>query len=88
MIKKILFVIFLVCAFSFRTNEEKKLKVELTYQAWQKHFNKLSIIRQYIDNSNLPHGDVKFMTGAIDSLMMDLVGQLNPQLTDTTKKKK
>jgi hypothetical protein len=69
--KKIL-AIALLALCSFKANEDKKLKVELTLSQWQAVLNQL-------DNSNSPHSEVKTVTGW-------LVTQLQPQVKDSTKK--
>lgn len=84
--KKIFIAVLFITLFSFKTNEVKKLKVELTQEQWVKHFNKLSVIRQIADESNLSNQQVKFITRTIDSLEMELIPQLRPQI-DTSKKK-
>jgi hypothetical protein len=85
--KKILLLISLFTAFSFTTQKnEKKLKVELTLQEWNNQFNKMNGILEYIDQSNLPHNDVKNITATLRNFLNELNQQLVPQL-DTTHKK-
>lgn len=83
--KKILFLTMTLTIFAFTTGE-KTLKVEMTQAQWTHHFTKLQGIKSYIDKTNLPHQDVQFIEGTIDSLLMDLSKQLVPQI-DTVKKK-
>ena len=64
----------------------KVLRVEGDINEWQKHINKLEIIRQIADESNMPNQTVKFITKSIDSLEMLIIPQLKNQI-DTTKKK-
>jgi len=83
--KKIFLFIGLFIMTSFVANEEKILKVEWRQSEWEKHFNKLNQVRKYIDESNLPHNDVKFITGTIDSLLIGLSVQLSKQIKDSVK---
>lgn len=76
----------ILVAMAFTTNNEKLLKVELSRAKWDHHFDKLNDVKAYINATNLPHQDVRFITLAIDSLLMDLRAQLLPQI-DTVKKK-
>jgi hypothetical protein len=59
---------------------EKKLKVELPLNIWSKHLQKLEVVRGVIEETNLPHQQVTFVTRTIDSLEMDLYAQLTPQV--------
>ena len=53
-----------------------------------KHYQKLSVIRQIVDNSNLSHQEVVYVTKAIDSLQADIVSQVKTQLVQETPAKK
>lgn len=53
-----------------------------------KHYQKLSVIRQIVDNSNLSHQEVVYVTKAIDSLQADIVSQVKTQLVQETPVKK
>lgn len=53
-----------------------------------KHYQKLSVIRQIVDNSNLSHQEVVYVTKAIDSLQADIVSQVKTQLIQETPVKK
>jgi len=86
--KKVMILLFVATCFSFTTQErQKSLTVQATTEEWQKHINKLEVIRQIADESNLSNQQVKFITRSIDSLEMLIIPQLRKQLADTTKKK-
>lgn len=70
--KKLLLVLLSTCLLSFKTNEEKLYKVELTLKQWQ-------AVLEIIDQSNAPHLHVK-------EVQDFLVIPLNKQI-DTTKNK-
>ncbi len=53
-----------------------------------KHYQKLSVIRQIVDNSNLSHQEVVYVTKAIDSLQADIISQVKTQLANETSSKK
>ena len=53
-----------------------------------KHYQKLSVIRQIIDNSNLSHQDVVYVTKTIDSLQSDILTQVKSQLVQEASPKK
>ena len=53
-----------------------------------KHYQKLSVIRQIVDNSNLSHQEVIYVTKAIDSLQADIISQVKAQLVQETSSKK
>lgn len=84
---KQLFLLITATLLSFATSEEKNLSVQAPVSEWEKHINKLEVIRQIADNSNMGNQEVKFITKSIDSLEMLIVPQLRKQLSDTTKKK-
>ncbi len=44
------------------------------------HWKNLQNIKAIADQSNLPHAQVKFVMGAIDSLQSDIAVQARPQL--------
>lgn len=86
--KQLLLLITATLLFSFATSEEKNLSVQAPVSEWEKHINKLEVIRQIADNSNMGNQEVKFITKSIDSLEMLIVPQLRKQISDTTTKKK
>ena len=66
----------------------------MTHSHWNsetdlnKHYQKLSVIRQIVDNSNLSHQEVVYVTKAIDSLQADMVAQVKAQLEQPAPTKK
>lgn len=70
--KKLFIALTLLTLLSFNTNEDKKLKVELTVNEW-------NAVLQVIDQSNAPHLNVE----AVKKVLID---QLKAQM-DTTKRK-
>jgi len=68
---------------------EPKQKVEMTKVQWSTHLRKMSVLRQYLDASNLPHQDVIKMENDLDDFMLEISKQLQAQekATDSTKKK-
>lgn len=66
---------------------QKALTVSASEKEWNYHFQNLNTIQQIVDNSDLPHQQVKFIHNSIDSLKQLAFPQLVRQLTDTTKKK-
>ena len=84
--KKTITIVAVIACFSF-ANAPKPLTVTGDVNEWSKHLQKLGIIRQIADQSDLPNQTVKFITKTIDSIEMFVVPQLNKQLSDTTKKK-
>lgn len=83
--KKLLSAILLITVLGFSI--EKELTVKAPVAEWQKHINKLEVIRRIADESNLSNQEVKFITKSIDSLEILIVPQLQKQLADTVKKK-
>lgn len=83
--KKVLIAISFITLVGFAI--DKPLSVQAPVQEWQKHINKLEVIRRIADESNLNNQEVKFITKTIDSLEMLIVPQLQRQLADTSKKK-
>ena len=49
---------------------------------------KLSLIRQIVDNSNLSHQEVVFVTKSIDSLQTEIISQLKTQVEPAAPTKK
>lgn len=50
------------------------------------HYNNLTKIRDFINQSNLPHQDVVIILANIDSLQKDILPQLLTQMKDTLTK--
>lgn len=83
---KIIIALLAVTLLSFGYTIEKELSVKAKTTEWQKHIDKLEIIRQIADESNLSNQQVKFITKTIDSLEILIIPQVRAQL-DTVKKK-
>ena len=66
---------------------EKYFTLKYTEADLNKHFNKLSAIKQLVNNSNLPHQEVSFVITSIDSLQNDIIQQVKAQ-TETPAPKK
>ena len=66
---------------------QKSLTVSASEKEWNYHFQNLNTIQQIVDNSDLPHQQVKFINNSIDSLKHLAFPQLLRQIADTTKKK-
>lgn len=80
-------VVSLISFFSF-TEKKREFTITFTEEDINKHFNKLSAIRQIADESNLPHAQVKFIVLSIDSLQQHFLVQVQKQLPkDSTQKK-
>ena len=59
---------------------EKTFTLKFSETDINKHYQKLSVIRQIVDNSNLSHQEVVYITKAIDSLQADIVTQVKAQI--------
>jgi hypothetical protein len=59
---------------------EKVFTLKFSETDINKHYQKLSVIRQIVDNSNLSHQEVVYVTKAIDSLQADIVTQVKAQI--------
>lgn len=70
---------FLLMAFA----ADKFITVKFTEPQINYHWQNLEAIKQVADQSQLPHNQVKFIIGAIDSLQKDIA---KTATIDTTKK--
>jgi hypothetical protein len=59
---------------------EKTFTLKFSETEINKHYQKLSVIRQIVDNSNLSHQEVVYVTKAIDSLQAEIVAQVKTQI--------
>lgn len=66
---------------------EKTFTLKFSETDINKHYQKLSVIRQIVDNSNLSHQEVVYVTKAIDSLQSDIVTQVKAQIEPAPTKK-
>ena len=67
---------------------EKTFTLKFSETDLNKHYQKLSVIRQIVDNSNLSHQEVVYVTKAIDSLQAEILTQVKSQLVQETPSKK
>ena len=67
---------------------EKTFTLKFSETDINKHYQKLSVIRQIVDNSNLSHQEVVYVTKAIDSLQTEILTQVKAQLVQETPSKK
>lgn len=77
--KKVIFTAFaalLLSAFAPIQQPAKKFKFEFEPAEISKHVNKLQAIQKIVDASSLPHDQVKFVIGSIDSLLFELEKQV------------
>jgi hypothetical protein len=67
---------------------EKTFVLKFSEADINKHYQKLSVIRQIVDNSNLSHQEVVFVTKSIDSLQAEIITQLKTQVEPVAPIKK
>ena len=67
---------------------EKTFTLKFSETDINKHYQKLSVIRQIVDNSNLSHQEVVYVTKAIDSLQAEILTQVKSQLAQDVPTKK
>ena len=58
---------------------DKYYTLRFSEEALNAHFNNLTAIRGIVEKSNLPHQEVVFVVGSIDSLQKAIVGQVKSQ---------
>jgi hypothetical protein len=66
---------------------EKTFTLKFSETDINKHYQKLSVIRQIVDNSNMSHQEVVYVTKAIDSLQSDILTQVKAQIEPAPTKK-
>jgi hypothetical protein len=64
---------------------DKYYTLKFSEAALNKHFQNLSAIKQIAERSNLPHQEVVFITGSVDSLQTDILTQVKAQAEPTKK---
>ena len=67
---------------------EKTFTLKFSETEINKHYQKLSVIKQIVDNSNLAHQDVMFVSRSIDSLQSDILSQVRAQIETPAPAKK
>lgn len=81
--------IIIILAFVFTSAfiaKEKEFTIKFSESEINKHWQKLSAIKQIVQESNLPHQQVVFIEKSIDSLQMLIASQVQKQISDSTKK--
>jgi hypothetical protein len=59
---------------------EKTFTLKFSETDINKHYQKMSMIKQIVDNSNLAHQEVLFVSKSIDSLQTDILTQVKAQI--------
>ncbi len=67
---------------------ENFFTLKFSEPAINKHYQKLSAIKQIVDKSNLAHQEVIFVKNSIDSLQAEILTQVKVQLAQETSSKK
>ena len=79
--KKTILVLAVILLSSFTYNViEKEFTLKFKEQELSKHFQKLSLIKQIVNESNLPHQSVVFVSNSIDSLQSEISKQVSEQV--------
>jgi hypothetical protein len=81
---KKIFIVFIIGLMSFGIAGEVNYKATFTEKEVQEIYLHLARVSVYMDNSNLPHGEVKFVRGQIDSAWNILQSRMK---IDSTGKK-
>jgi hypothetical protein len=76
----------IICLTAFTA--EKVFTLKFSEVDINKHYQNLSLIRQIVDNSNLSHQDVVFVTKSIDSLQSEILNQVKGQVDQIPSTKK
>jgi hypothetical protein len=67
---------------------EKFFTLKFSEPDINKHYQKLSAIKQIVDKSNLAHQEVIFVKNSIDSLQAEILTQVKAQLSQENSSKK
>ncbi len=78
--KRLLSLFVAVILLSFTTNEQKEYTLKFSEGELSKHFQNLSVIKQIVDKSSMPHNEVKFIIASIDSLQKDIQNKIKDQI--------
>lgn len=86
--KKILIILAVLGLMSFAA--EKYIAVRFSEPQLNYHWRNLENVKKMVDESNLPHAQVKFIIKSIDSLQNDFkkTARLDSAVTNTAPKKK
>lgn len=82
---KVLIVIASLLLLSLKPGPEKKFKVEHTINDWQVVYSYLNRVESFLDSTNLPHQDLKRVSGYLEVVKGDILSKLQPQLQEQAK---
>ena len=84
--KKTLLVLAGIIALSFVAEREYVVKYELN--SWASKVNTLQVAAQALKQSDLPAKQVNPVADSLTKFAQEIINQVNPQVVDTTSKKK
>lgn len=84
--KKTLLVLAGIIALSFVAEREYVVKYELN--SWASKVNTLQVAAQALKQSELPAKQVNPVADSLTKFAQEIINQVNPQVADTTSKKK
>ena len=84
--KKTLLVLAGIIALSFVAEREYVVKYELN--SWASKVNTLQVAAQALKQSDLPAKQVNPVADSVTKFAQEIINQVNPQVVDTTSKKK
>lgn len=84
--KKTLLVLAGIIALSFVAEREYVVKYELN--SWASKVNTLQVAAQALKQSELPANKVNPVADSLTKFAQEIINQVNPQVVDTTSKKK
>lgn len=84
--KKTLLVLAGIIGLSFVAEREYVVKYELN--SWASKVNTLQVAAQALKQSDLPAKQVNPVADSLTKFAQEIVNQVNPQVADTTSKKK
>ena len=84
--KKTLLVLAGIIALSFVAEREYVVKYELN--SWASKVNTLQVAAQALKQSDLPAKQVNPVADSLTKFAQEIINQVNPQVADTTSKKK
>lgn len=84
--KKTLLVFVGIIALSFVVEKEYVVKYELN--SWASKVNTLQVAAQALKQSDLPAKQVNPVADSLTKFAQEIINQVNPQVADTTSKKK
>ena len=84
--KKTLLVLAGIIALSFVA--EKEYVVKYNFDNWESRVNNLILASKLLKQSDLPAKQVNPVADSLTKFAQEIVNQVNPQMADTTSKKK